>query len=81
MPVWFGKRSKKRRIEQTAPTERNAMSNTSTAKQHQHTDPQDRRWGAIGIAAVAAAKSVKPHQSKPSRRDATLTKLIDSASE
>jgi hypothetical protein len=57
------------------------MSTTSTAKQYQNNEPQDRRWGAIGIAAVAAAKSVKPHQGKPSRRDATLTKLIDSVSE
>ena len=57
------------------------MSKTSPAKQPQRQDPQDRRWGAIGIAAVAAAKSVKPHQNKPSRRDATLAKLIDSASE
>jgi hypothetical protein len=57
------------------------MSKNSTAQQHQRQDPHARRWGAIGIAAVAAAKSVKPHQNKPSRRDATLTKLIDSVSE
>jgi hypothetical protein len=53
------------------------MSKTNAAK----LDPQERRWGRIGIAAVAAAKCVKPREDKPSRRDATLTKLLDSVSE
>jgi hypothetical protein len=54
------------------------MNTTNPAKQPQRQDPQDRRWGRIGIAAVAAAKSVKPHKEKPASRDATLAKLIDS---
>jgi hypothetical protein len=53
------------------------MSTSKPAKQ----DPQDRRWGRIGIAAVAAAKSVKPREDKPSRRDETVLRLLDSLSE
>jgi hypothetical protein len=55
----------------------NTMKTTNAAKH----DPQDRRWGRIGIAAVAAAKCVKPREDKPARRDATLRRLLDSASE
>ncbi len=44
-------------------------------------DKHARRWGGIGIAAVAAAKSVKPAQMNPGSRDATVQRLIDSVSE
>lgn len=44
-------------------------------------DKQARRWGGIGIPAVAAAKSVKPAQSKPGSRDETVQRLIDSVSD
>ncbi len=58
------------------------MSSQQVNRPHgQDEDKQARRWGGIGIPAVAAAKSVKPAQSKPGSRDATLQRLIDSVSD
>jgi hypothetical protein len=57
------------------------MSKQQATRQRATEDPQASRWRGIGIAAVAAAKSVKPAAKQPCQRDATVQRLIDSNSE
>jgi hypothetical protein len=59
------------------------MSNQKAVRQRSgsNEDPLVNRWRGIGIAAVAAAKSVKPASDQTRHRDATVQRLIDSVSD